>query len=396
MTRLPSPPALVALGGNAERTRSHNRRVVLETVRRHGPLGRSDIAALTQLTAQAVSNIVTELAAEGFLMERGRRRTARGQPPVDFAVNPDGGMTAGMEIAADRITTVLVDLAGDLRAQRTAALNDPSPPAVQALAAAELRDARAADGLPGRLLGCGVVMPGPFGVEGMSSVGDTVLPGWADVDAAAVMTEALGCPVTVENDATAAAVGERLYGAGRDCLDFCFLYFGAGLGLGIVVEGRPYRGAYGNAGEIGHMRVVAGGRACACGGRGCLERYASAHALAERLCDAGLPTTPDAIARLHEQRDPVLAGWITESAGLLGPVIGLLENLFDPATIVLGGALPDTVIDALVEAMRPLPLSVSQRDGRKTPRLQRGATGKLTAALGAAALPLLDRFEPAI
>ena len=126
------PPAAhsAALGTNPERARRHNRRVVLETLRQHGRLGRSDIASLTRLTAQAVSNIVAELLEEGFLTELGRRRTARGQPPVEFALNADGGVTAGMEIAADHITTVLVDLTGEVRAQRVAPLPDPAVEAV--------------------------------------------------------------------------------------------------------------------------------------------------------------------------------------------------------------------------------------------------------------------------
>ena len=110
---------IIAIGNNPERTRSHNRRVVLESVRRHGPIGRAEIARLTRLTTQAVSNIVAELVAEGFLLEGGRRRIGRGQPPVELVVNPDGGMTAGIEIAAGHLVTVLVDLAGRLRASRT-------------------------------------------------------------------------------------------------------------------------------------------------------------------------------------------------------------------------------------------------------------------------------------
>lgn len=360
-------------------------------MRQHGLLGRSDIAALTRLTAQAVSNIVAELVEEGFLVEQGRRRTARGQPPVELAVNPDGGMTAGMEIATDHVTTVLVDLAGKIRAQRSARLDDVTVAGVQRLAAAELAQARAANGLPRRLLGCGVVMPGPFEVEGMNSVGASPLPGWAGQDAGQLLTDALGTPVTIENDATAAAVGEHLHGLGRNLRHFCQVYFGAGLGLGVIIAGQPYRGAFGNAGEIGHIPVVRGGLACACGGQGCLERYASVHALAETLRAAGIADTgPDEIARLHAQGHPALLGWITEAAGLLAPVVAMLENLFDPETVILGGSMPDGVIDSLISAMSPLPISVANRRGRTIARVQRGATGRLTAALGAAALPLLD------
>ncbi len=396
MPNRPVPPSRsVAVGTNPERTRSHNRRVVLETVRQHGQLGRSDIAVLTRLTAQAVSNIVAELVQEGFLTELGRRRTARGQPPVEFAVNPEGGMTAGMEIAADHVTTVLVDLAGRIRTQRIAPLAGATVAGVQKTAAAELAAVRREVGLPERLLGCGVVMPGPFEIEGMNSVGTSPLPGWAGQDAAQLLQDALNTPVVIENDANAAAVGEHLHGLGRNLRHFCQIYFGAGLGLGVIVAGQPYRGAFGNAGEIGHIPVVRYGRACACGGFGCLERYASVHALAETLREAGISGAgPEEIARLHAQAHPALSGWIVEAAGLLAPVVTMLENLFDPETVILGGEMPDTVIDALIAAMSPLAVSVANRSGRTIPRVQRGATGRLTAALGAAALPLLDTMTP--
>lgn len=390
-----SPARSVAIGTNPERTRSHNRRVVLETLRQHGSLGRSDIAALTRLTAQAVSNIVAELVAEGFLVETGRRRTARGQPPMELAVNPEGGMTAGMEIAADHITTVLVDLAGKLRAQHIVPLTDASLDAVQTLARAELERVRSGPGLPERLLGCGVVMPGPFEIDGLRKVGSLTLPGWAGGDASALLAEALDTPVTIENDATAAAVGEHLHGVARNLRHFCLIYFGAGLGLGSIIGGEPYRGAFGNAGEIGHIPVRPGGRACGCGNRGCLERYASLHALAETLQEAGFPdASPREIARLHAAGEPTVTAWIAETAGLLAPIVIMLENLFDPETVILGGDLPDSIVDALIAAMTPLAVSVSDRADRAVPRLQRGATGRLTAALGAAALPLFDTVSP--
>lgn len=385
----------VALGANPERARRHNRRVVLETLRQHGRLGRSDIANLTRLTAQAVSNIVAELLEEGFLVELGRRRTARGQPPVEFALNADGGVTAGMEIAADHVTTVLVDLAGEVRAQRVAPLPDLAVEAVQALAAGELARARAVKGMPERLLGCGVVMPGPFDVEGTLTVGSTALPGWTGQDVTALMSSALGTPVTIENDATAAVVGEHLYGVGRNLRHVCLVYFGLGLGLGLMLGGEPYRGAQGNAGEIGHLPAVPQGLPCVCGREGCLERYVSPPALQEALRTAGAgPADAAGLARLHIEGHPAVLAWIAQAGQLLSPVLAMLESLFDPETIVLGGALPDSVIDALILAAEPLPLSVARRGDRTVPRIQRGTTGQFTAALGAAALPLLDATAP--
>ncbi|WP_186418475.1 ROK family transcriptional regulator [Bosea sp. CS1GBMeth4] len=391
------PPAAhsAALGTNPERARRHNRRVVLETLRQHGRLGRSDIANLTRLTAQAVSNIVAELLEEGFLVELGRRRTARGQPPVDFALNAAGGVTAGMEIAADHVTTVLVDLAGEVRARRVAPLPDLAVEAVQMVAAQELAQVRAGADIPERLLGCGVVMPGPFDFQGTLTVGSTALPGWTGQDVTALMSAALGTPVTIENDATAAAVGEHLYGVGRNLRHVCLVYFGLGLGLGLMLDGEPYRGAFGNAGEIGHLPAVPQGLPCVCGRRGCLERYVSPPALQEALRLAGIgPVDAAGIARLQAEGHPAVLGWIAQAGALLTPVLAMLESLFDPETIVLGGALPDSVIDALIAAAAPLPLAVARGGERSVPRVQRGTTGQFTAALGAAALPLLDATAP--
>lgn len=395
MPRHRSLPPNLAIGNNPERNRSHNRRVVLDAVRLHGPLGRTAIARLAHLTPQAVSNIVGELLAEGLLLECGRLRAGRGLPPVQVAVNPDGGMTVGIEIAADRLVTTLVDLTGQVRAHRTLPLRRPEPDSIAPLLRREIDLAcEAVAGSRERLLGLGAVMPGPFEIEGMSSVGPTTLPGWSEIDAAAFLTRATGIQTLVENDATAAAVGERLHGAARTVKNFCLLYFGEGLGLGIVSDGRPMRGAFGNAGEIGHVIVAPGGVPCACGNRGCLEGYASLHALRQRLGDAGGTVGAADLEALHAAGHPALREWIAEAGARLSPVVGLLENLLDPETVLFGGALPAPVLDALIAALEPLPRSVASRRRRSLPRVMRGTTGLLTAALGAAALPLLETMTP--
>lgn len=396
MPRVIHPSSKAAIGNNPERNRTHNRRVVLEAVRLHGPLGRTAIARFAHLSPQAVSNIVSELLAEGLLVECGRLRAGRGLPPVQVAVNPDGGMTVGIEIAADHLVMVLVDLTGRVRADRSLPLKEANPEHIVPLVGREV--GKICDAVPGsrdRLLGIGVVMPGPFDIEGMSSVGPTTLPGWVGKDPAKTLAEAIGISTLVENDATAAAVGERLHGVARSLKNFCLLYFGAGLGLGIVTDGRPMRGAFGNAGEIGHVIVHPGGSFCACGNRGCLERYASLHALTERLAAAGVSCgSVSDLEALHAQHHPILRQWIGDAAAHLSPVVGMLENLLDPECIVFGGALPNALLDDLIAALDPLPLSVAGRRKRALPRIVRGTTGLFTAALGAAALPLLETMTP--
>ena len=386
----------VAIGSNPERNRAHNRRVVLEVIRLHGHLGRTEIARRAQLTAQAVANIVEELLDEGLLVELGRLRSGRGQPPIQFAVNPDGPLTAGIEIAADHMVTVLVDLAGGVRAQSISPLKDTGPEVVPDIVAGEVKRLHATLGAkPARLLGIGVVMPGPFEIEGMSSVGPATLPGWTGVDPVRLIARATGEQVIVENDATAAAVGERLYGAARQMRNFCYLYFGAGLGLGIIQDGRPLRGAFGNAGEIGHAGVVPRKGRAIYGPAGALERFVSVYALRERLAMTGIYAAGvDDIQKLHDEGNATLAEWIELAADYLAPTVALVENIFDPEAVVFGGGLPDSVFDAVIAALEPLPISVATRQQRTAPRVLRGQTGQLTAALGAAALPLLDTVSP--
>ncbi|KFC67428.1 Transcriptional regulator, ROK family [Devosia sp. LC5] len=384
----------VAIGSNPERNRAHNRRVVLEVIRLHGHLGRTEIARRAQLTAQAVANIVEELLDEGLLVELGRMRSGRGQPPIQFAVNPNGPVTVGVEIAADHMVTVLLDLSGGLRAQSISPLERTDPDYIPGKVAEEIAKLRTS-AQDTRLLGVGVVMPGPFDIEGMSSVGPATLPGWTGADPVKLIAKATGESVVLENDATAAAVGERLYGAGRQSGNFCYLYFGVGLGLGVIQDGRPLRGAFGNAGEIGHVGLVPRKGKSAYGAAGVLERFVSVYALREQLALAGIyAANVDDIQALHDDNNPHLMGWIASAADYLAPTVGMLENIFDPETIIFGGGLPDSVLDAVISALDPLPVSVATRRMRTTPRVLRGQTGQLTAALGAAALPLLDTVSP--
>ncbi|MBU0638746.1 MAG: ROK family protein [Planctomycetes bacterium] len=136
------------------------------------------------------------------------------------------------------------------------------------------------------VLAIGVGAPGPLSHERGVIYTAPNLPGWRDIPLQAKLSEATGLPVTLENDANAAAFGEFTAGAARDVRDMVMLTLGTGIGGGIVLNGLLWRGRFDSAAEIGHMVIVPGGRACPCGQRGCLERYGSANAVIERLIEA--------------------------------------------------------------------------------------------------------------
>lgn len=393
MERLPEPGLV---GSNAERTRQHNRRVVLRAVRSRQPVGRAEIARLSGLSTQAVSNIIAELEGSGLLAAVGHQSRGRGLPSAQYALRGDGAVAFGLEVRPDAMLAALVNLNGERLFEAREPLDSPEPPAVvpQARALFDRALAAAPEARP-PVLGAGVVMPGPFGSVGISGRGQTALSGWDGMDPAAVFEAALGVPVTVERDAIAATLAESLCGPPDTARSVAFLYFGQGLGLGVMAGGSILRGTFGNAGEIGHAVMEPGGRLCPCGNHGCLETRVSRAALHRDLAEAGIVArTAEDLARLHAAEDPRLMQWLAEAAPLLSRAIGLVENLFDPDTVVLGGALPDGLIDALIDRLDLPPGSVAARPDRLCPRVRRGGAGRMTAALGGAALVIHDAITP--
>jgi len=237
-------------------------------------------------------------------------------------------------------------------------------------------------------------VPVRFGVGPISTAGPTTLPGWDESDLASRLSATLGLPVLIENDAMAAAIGERLHGVAKAIESFVFLFVDDGLGAGVFLGGQPWKGSWLNAGEIGHMIVAPGGRACPCGNQGCLERYVSLRAAYECVSDAPDEATPQTIADLETAGSPDLDRWIGDAAPHLATTANILESILDPDTIILGGFAPTATLRRLIDRAQPLPMSVGARSSRAHPRLMLGAAGRHIVALGAAALPIFDEINP--
>lgn len=385
-------------GTNLENAGLHNRRVVMEAIRIHKRLSRADLTRLTELTPQTISNITRELVEMGFLIALPPERVGRGQPAVPFTINPDGAYSVGIQLNHHELNAVAADLSGAIVARGSLAVDRLTP----AEAIAPMRKMveqlqRSAKFDWQRLVGVGVAIPGPFGVDAMSALGPTTLPGWLDLSAGKQLSAGLGLPVTVANDASAAAIGERLYGAGQTLQNFVYLYIGEGLGAGLFLNGQMFEGAANNAGELGHVVVVPDGRACYCGNRGCLERYLSLFAAYEVLgFKQPSQATPADLLSLSAKNAKKLDVWLDEAAPYLRQVVNMLECMLDIETIILGGLLPRPVLEQLTQRLDPLHISVGTRADRKIPRLQLGMIGEDTAALGAAALPIFNKLNPSL
>jgi predicted NBD/HSP70 family sugar kinase len=390
-------------GTNIEHARTLNRRVVFEAVRRHGAITRADLARMTRLTPQAVSNISAELRDAGLIREGNRRQGLRGQPAIELSLEPKGGYAIGLNLGHQSLSGVLVDLAGGVIASNALptqahilpldTLVDAMETAVEGLLAQALLPRSQLWGV-----GCGLpglVRDGVLTVDTM--VGEDDRPHYP---LAQSLGTRLNLPVIAENDARAAAIGERLYGVGRQARHFFYLHFGFGIGGGMIVDGDHYRGGSGGAGEIGHMIVKPGGRPCSCGNRGCLEQYCSLFAAGEAVGGADRSADqvrPDELSARLSDNEPRFMAWLREAAQHLRTAIHNIEIMFDPETVVIGGGLPEDVLDRLVALTHPLLPSVypDPSRGRALPRLT-VAIAQDMPALGAAALPISAMVQPSL
>jgi predicted NBD/HSP70 family sugar kinase len=387
---------MVSRGTTQQSSAPYNRRIVLDVIRRQGRISRREIVELVSLSPQTVANITNDLQTIGLIVARRvKGAKSRGQPPIAFELNPNAGNSIGISLEPGRISAGLVNLIGEILERREVDVDTHDQRHVLASVMELIRELRRRPRAAERLWGVGVALPGPLVKTDISFVGPTTLEGWSDLSVLDELRDATRLQVFYSVDSVAAALGESLFGVARSLDTFFYMHFGVGLGGTLVVNRSAYRGANGNATEIGHIPAVPGGKRCYCGNTGCLERYLSLQSLAEAL---GVSEAPDRdaliIAQLKRNDDPALQAWCREAAERLRDAVCVIENILDPVTIVIGGSAPKLLVERLVLLAQPLHHSV--RGGVATPstRILLSERQEDSSILGAAVLPIYDLLSP--
>lgn len=252
----------------------------------------------------------------------------------------------------------------------------------------------------GELAALGVCSPGPCDIEAGVIGSAPNLPGWHDVPICRYLEDRLGVPAVLENDATAAALGEHVFGAGRGCRHMVYITVSTGIGGGLIINGKLYRGASGTAGEIGHITIDPDGPLCGCGNYGCLEAFASGVALAAqgealiahgaspllaRLAQQEGGVTGGTVCRAAEQGD-LEARRIVERAGYyLGIGLAAYVNVLNPEAIIIGGGLAK-VGELLFGPARAEMEKRAFTEPVAAVRLERAALGDYVGVMGVVAL----------
>ena len=374
------------MSGSLRSLRELNRLRVLEIVRERGQVSRGDIARQTGLARSTVSNLVGELQRDGFVVERDPAPSSQGgRPAALLTLNPSAGAVIGMHFDHGSVRVALADLDHTILAEARCDLDVDHEAGEGLRAATALVDRVLAEaGIErDRVVGAGAGIAGPVDAASGTVGSSTLLPGWVGIEVAAELEQRLELPVHVDNDANLGALAESVLGAGRDASEMVYLMLSSGIGAGLILGGRLYRGARGTAGEIGHVLVDENGPMCRCGLRGCLETYAGANALLELLRRDGL--TVDGMVDLARAGDPACARVIVDAARTVGQVVAGLCNQFNPELVVVGGRLA-AAGGLLLEPMRDAVRRYAIPGAAGDVRVVAGALGDRAELLGALVL----------
>ncbi|MBT6834609.1 MAG: ROK family protein [Bacteroidetes bacterium] len=383
--------------GNKTLMRELNRSNILNYLRINGPTARTDIVRNIGLSAGAVSDITSELMGLNFIVEESLGKSSGGRKPVFLAINPDVGYVVGIKLMENKlaiaITNFLAEVIETKQVDFKVGAQENNFKEIAKIANDFITEA----GLDrGDLQGVGIGLPGIVDVE-RGVLQHSPIIGWRDVQVEEIMSEIMKVPVYIDNDVNTFTLTELWFGKGLGANHFMTVTIGRGIGLGIVTNGKIYRGQ-GGAGEIGHTVITPGGKRCDCGKQGCLEAYISDPALVNEAFEQGLITKQDSIKTLANLANSgsVEAEKIISNAGyIFGSTLANLANIFDPEFIIVGGEglrLGDNFLNGMNKAF--LNETMPALRGRTTITIDR--LDDTAWARGAAGLILQEIFESPI
>jgi len=387
---------LSLFGFNGKNT---NKRISLDLIRfTPGGISRSELARQLSLTRAAVTTIINDLIDKGLVKETGKGPTTGRRRPILLEINPKRGYVVGVDLGATHLALLVTDFAGhvinelempfDIKRNPEECLKnvEQCPRDILAQVHLGLEDVSA----------IGVGVPGPVEAAAGKVVAPPIMPGWHNYPIRANLQERWGQPVSLNNDAELGALGEWAYGAGRGERYLAYIKVGTGIGAGMLLDGKIYRGVSGSAGEIGHITIRDDGPLCSCGNHGCLEVMAGGSAIAAKasaavqagkrtqlaMLGAGGEITARDVARAARLGDLVAQQIIVEAGGYLGIAIASMINLFNPSMVVIGGGVAQ-IGDLLLDPVRQVVGERSLRSAANAVRISAAVLGRRSTSMGA-------------
>ena len=361
---------------------SLNERRLVELVFRNEPIARIDLTKATDMTGASVTRLTAGLEDMGLFEQRTDKSGARGQPKKLLSIRKSAFTSVGVYLYLDRMVGVLIDFDGNVlgRGSLVARANTPDDilESAHILAARLTKDAKTA---PESLLGIGISVPGNFGSYGSLLKAHEAFGELEGPDLPLSGSLVGEHAVYIENDGTAAALGEYLFGRNETRDPLFLVHIGYGLGGGAVLDGRPYRGLNGNACLPGALFPYDAPRP-------------TLQDLQERLRDNGFDIsefrndTPE-----NQLKNETICSWIDRAADQMRTAAQVISGMFDPELIVIGGALPMPITERLVDTINKRQVPAPSR-GLEAASVVATRLGELNGPIGAASIPFFRTFFP--
>ena len=385
-----------------QKTKQHNRDLVLKTIFEHESISRAEIARLTQLTRATVSDMVSSLINEGLVEEVGYGESIGGKAPILLSLVADSRYMIGLNLAQDKFIGAVVNLRGEIKEMAEIPVDDSDGKQALEYVYQILDQLTQKAWQP--LVGIGIGTPGLVNTqEGI--VVNAVNLDWQDLPLAHLLETRYHLPVSILNDSQATAIGEFVYGTSNDSEgNLIVVTVKHGVGAGILINGHLFQGDGGGAGEIGHVVVQEKGKLCRCGKYGCLETVASTRAIVERAIDLAPEFDDSELARNSQNitldtlntacqaNDPLAKQVVAEAARYLGTSLANLISVLNIQKIVLTGDMPcfgEFWLGSVREAMMQAALTRMAQDTQ----LETGSLEFRACILGASAFMLLENYS---
>lgn len=372
--------------------RDINRQIVLNYVRERGPISRAEIAHETALQRSTVSLIVEELRVDGLIEEVSGESTG-GRPPILLSLRTADAVAIGVDLGTKRTIVAASDLVGRVLEQETFETDPDSKKTTREIVD---RARKLIKSNNGTIEGIGLSLPGLVDPEGRELFIPTFK--WRDLPLAKEISSATGLPVTMDNDANAAAQAELWFGRPeiREVRDFILVLVEDGVGTGIVFDGQVYRGENGAAGEFGHMTIGQGAPvACASGSRECWEAFASERSALARYKNLvgnsnGKSISFGDLIDLALRNDGAARAALKETANYLGIGIANLIRGLAPEAVIVGGPIVRAWPVISVDIRNSVENTICR--GLPSTRIIASTLGSEPTLMGALSLVLASKF----
>lgn len=369
-------------GSNAEKTAINNRRLVLKTLMNKNSMSRSELAKICHLRKQTLTNIIKELTDLNLIREGGRKIDGKGQPKKLLEINPTAVLAIGVHIDQGYIKALSMDWEGNIRLQSQERLSDKTPKNVVKYIEGIVKNIIAQEKKHCEIIsGIGISLPNLLDNNLKSYQGSSGWEEWVDFPIKDILEKKFNLPIYIENDATACAFGHLNTEKFKDLSHFVTIFIGHGLGGGIISNKISMKGFWGNAGEIGQIRTPS---------KQLIEHTLSLNGFKKALniYSDDIPSQSEFMKRL-KNKDDTFYQWLENAAADLRYLTNILENIFDPETIIVSGYLPQEITEMLIQRAYPLHDSISNRQVRNFERISLGYCQKGITAKGAALSTLL-------